>query len=63
MPSFGLLVSGAMAPANPAERQRATARQTIELAADRVVRRQTRIRRFQLLSNFRRWIGLNTGFL
>ena len=50
-----------MAPENQVERIRAATRANIDLAADRVVRQETRNRRFALISNFRRWLWLEHG--
>ena len=51
----------AMEPSTAAERDRAAIRKVLNLPADRVVRKQTRDRRFQLLSNFRGWLWKSHG--
>eukprot|EP00438_Fugacium_kawagutii_P004823 Skav226390 [mRNA] locus=scaffold1631:67277:74756:+ [translate_table: standard] len=46
----------AMSPQNEAERNRAAMRTPITLPADRVVRKETRNKRFQLLTKFKVWL-------
>ena len=46
----------AMEPSNAAERARASLRSHVFLPADRVVKKETRARRLQLLSEFRTWL-------
>ena len=48
--------SAAMEPTSAAERLRASARNQVQLPADRVVRKETRVRRAQLFERFRRWL-------
>ena len=48
--------NAAMEPASAAERQRADVRNHNFLPADRVVRKETRARRLQLLGRFRAWL-------
>ena len=57
----GFLVSSAaaMEPENPAERKRAALRALLSLPADRVVRKETRFRRQQLILAFRSWLWKN----
>ena len=57
VPQF-LFACAAMEPTSAAERHRAELRSRTELPADRVVRKETRIRRGQLLERFRSWLWL-----
>ena len=52
---------GAMGPSNAAEHERALARSHVQLAADRVLKKQTRDRRYTLINNFRQWLWTEHG--